>query len=94
MNELKEFLNKHRKIKLFANDKQYKFKMIDKIIYHNKIKKPCSHCCYGNKHIYVVRTNNNIDFVIDCWDGCLTYSEDIKITVFDDQQIDNDSESY
>jgi hypothetical protein len=95
MNEFKEFLDKHRKIKLISNNIQYKFKTIDRIIYQNKSKKPCGHCGYGEKHVYVVRTNNNIDFVIDCWDGCLTFSEEVKITVFDEHLKDNsDSDSY
>lgn len=81
----KEFLNKHRKVKLYHKELWYKSKTINKVVKYTKNKDECQHCGYGNRIIYAVSTKSGPCFYIDCWDGCLSYSEQIEILDFDNE---------
>jgi len=74
MEEIKNILNKHRKIKLYHNKKWYKAKTITGVKNVKHRKNPCYHCNYGQSHTYIVSTQDTVCFCIDYWDGCLTYS--------------------
>lgn len=78
MEEVKEILNKCRKIKLFYNNKRYKARTIKHVIHIKREKAPCTHCGYGTSHTYMVSTDD-ICFCIDYWDGCLTYSDQVEV---------------
>jgi hypothetical protein len=82
MELFREFLKKNRKVKLTYNGKRYKAISINNVTHAIIKKDPCVHCGYGQRSVYMVSTND-ICFCVDCWEGCLTYSEYAEIIPFE-----------
>lgn len=82
MDSLKEFLNKHRRIKLYHNGKWYKYKFLNKVLGHSCNKSACGYC---NRIKYVVKADDGVCFYVDFFEGCLTFSEDLEIHDFSDE---------
>jgi hypothetical protein len=85
MDSLKEFLNKHRNVKLCHHGKWYKYKTLKKVLNHSCDKGVCNHCGYGNRIKYTIKADDGVCFYVNVFEACLTYSEQVDINDFSDE---------